>query len=293
MEISSQYDLKSFFSWLSTSGCSSGTATAYVAGVKDFTTWFGETNSEAFEPAKMTPTDIREYQQYLVTAKQLRPATTNRRNAALRKYFAWAKESGLVAEMPRFPKPVREQAGAPKSLTRNEQNRLLRVVERSSVRDTAMVRLLFGAGPRLAEMLALKITDIEVGERKGKMTVRSGKGMKFREVPLPSETRQALKEWLDKHPPGDEWLFVGKSGKLSGRAVQKMLKKYAYQAGLPAEAIHPHALRHTFAKNLLDAGADLVTVAALLGHESLDTTAIYTKPRFSDLINAVEKGENT
>jgi site-specific recombinase XerD len=52
-------------------------------------------------------------------------------------------------------------------------------------------------------------------------------------------------------------------------------------------------LRHTFAKNLLDAGADLVIVAALLGHESLDTTAIYTKPRFSDLVNAIEKGENT
>ena len=291
MEISSQYDLKPFFSWLSTSGCSADTATAYAAGVKGFVTWFEETNSEAFDPGKITPTDIREYQQYLVTAKQLRPATTNRRNAALRKYFAWAKETGLVAETPRFPKPVREQAGAPKSLTRNEQNKLLRVVERSSVRDTAIVRLLFGAGPRLAEMLALKITDIEIGKRQGKMTVRSGKGMKFREVPLPSETRQALKEWLDKHP-GGEWLFVGKRGKLSGRAVQKMLKKYAYQAGLPSEAIHPHALRHTFAKNLLDAGADLVIVAALLGHESLDTTAIYTKPRFSDLVSAVEKGEN-
>jgi integrase len=112
MEISSQYDLKPFFEWLNTSGISSGTAMAYVAGVKDFATWFGETNSEAFDPAKMAPTDIREYQQYLVTAKQLRPATTNRRNAALRKYFAWAKESGLVAETPRFPKPVREQAGA-------------------------------------------------------------------------------------------------------------------------------------------------------------------------------------
>jgi site-specific recombinase XerC len=93
-------------------------------------------------------------------------------------------------------------------------------------------------------MLALKITDIEIGKRQGKMTVRSGKGMKFREVPLPSETRQALKEWLDKHPCSGEWLFVGKNGKLSGRAVQKMLKKYAYQAGLPLEAVHPHVLSY-------------------------------------------------
>lgn len=290
--MSSQYDFAGFSSWLLKTGCAPETARAYAAGVSDFAQWYKETNGEDFHPHLATPTDLREYQEYLLVVKKQKPGTINRRAAALRKFFEWAGENGLITDLPRFPKPVREQPRAPRSLSRLEQNRLLRAVEKSrSARDLAIVRLLLSVGLRLGELVQLSVSDLTIGERSGKVMVRKGKGTKYREIPLPSEARSALKSWLSEHP-GGEWLFPGRNrGMLTPRAVQKMLKKYAYQAGLPLDLVHPHVLRHTCATNMLDAGVDLVKVAAVLGHESLDTTAIYTQPRLSDLAKAVERGE--
>jgi len=296
--MSSQYDLNDFSTWLtSEGGYAQGTIKAYIFGVTDFIKWFEGTVGENFDSAAVTPTDLREYQEHLLTVRRLKPGTINRRVAALRKFFSWTKENGWIGEIPRFPRQVREQAQAPKSLTRVEQNRLLRAVERcGNVRDLAIIRLLLGAGLRIGELVSLKITDLGLGERQGKVRVCYGKGMKTREVPLPVDARRAIKNWLEKHPfsgDGSGYLFPNKSGgKLTCRAIQKMLKKYAYQAGLPLNSVHPHVLRHTCATNMLNAGVDLVKVAAILGHESLDTTAIYTKPRFQDLSEAVEKGES-
>lgn len=290
--MSSQYDFCGFLMWLCETRCALETARAYSSAVADFARWFEETNGERFEPGLVTPMDLREYQEYLVMVRNLKPGTVNRRAATLRKFFVWAKERGLVSDLPWFPKPVREQPRAPRSLSRVEQNRLLRVLERSgNVRDIAIVRLLLSTGLRLGELVSLKITDLKLGERHGKVTVRRGKGMKFREVPLPVEARRVLRKWLDVHP-GSEYLFPGRNGEvLSSRAVQKLIKKYAYQAGLDMNSVHPHVLRHTCATNMLKAGANLVEVAAVLGHESLDTTAIYTQPRLSDLAKAAERGE--
>lgn len=89
-------------------------------------------------------------------------------------------------------------------------NRLLQDLEREGdPRDTALVRLMFSCGLRLSEAVPLQVSDVELSNRKGKAIVRWGKGAKWREVPLPSEARKALKEWLQKHPCG-EWFFPGK-----------------------------------------------------------------------------------
>jgi len=290
--MSSQYDLKPFLWWLiNEKGCLEDTAKGYFSSVSDFISWFEETNGEEFSAEIVTPTDLREYQQYLLTLKRLKPGTINRRGSALRNFFSWAKETSSIEALPRFPHPVREQNRAPQSLPRRAQNRLLRAVERAgNTRDIAIVKLMIGTGLRLGETTSLELDDIDLGERHGKVTVR-GKGMKVREVPIPVEARHALTAWLKKHP-GGKYLFISRRGtRISNRGIQKMIKKYAYQAGLPLESVHPHVLRHTCAKNMLNSGADLVTVATILGHESLDTTAIYTKPRFQDLVAAVDKGE--
>jgi integrase/recombinase XerC len=292
--MSSQYDLKPFLRWLiNEKGCLEDTAKGYFSSVSDFISWFEKANGEEFSAEIVTPTDLREYQQYLLTLKRLKPGTINRRGSALRNFFSWAKETSSIEELPRFPHPVREQNRAPQSLSRREQNRLLRAIERAgNTRDIAIVKLMIGTGLRLGETTSLELDDIDLGERHGMVTAR-GKGMKVREVPIPVEARHALTAWLKKHP-GGKYLFVslrGRGTRISERGVQKMIKKYAYQAGLPLQSVHPHVLRHTCAKNMLDSGADLVTVATILGHESLDTTAIYTKPRFQDLVEAVDKGE--
>ncbi|OPX88220.1 MAG: Tyrosine recombinase XerS [Pelotomaculum sp. PtaB.Bin104] len=100
---------------------------------------------------------------------------------------------------PNVPRKVQTQPTPPKALERNEQNRLLREVERrGKQRDVALVRLLLSCGLRVSEAVLLQVSDLDIGERHGKLTVRQGKGNKWREVPVPPEARRALKEWLDE-----------------------------------------------------------------------------------------------
>ena len=108
-------------------------------------------------------------------------------------------------------------------------------------------------------------------------------------MPLNAEARRALWEWLSVRPRvAAEALFVGRRGPLTPAGVWRIVAGAARRAGL--EKVHPHALRHTFAARLLrEAGADLVQVAALLGHQDISTTAWYTKPSAEDLEAALER----
>ena len=112
-----------------------------------------------------------------------------------------------------------------------------------------------------------------------------------RTIPLNNDARRALTAYLDVRPKvADDRLFVGQRGEpLQPQGAQQVVAKYARRAGLPE--VTPHVLRHTFAKHVLDAGEDLATVQRLLGHERLETTAIYTQPTARDLEAAVRRLE--
>ena len=146
-------------------------------------------------------------------------------------------------------------------------------------------------GNRVSELSNLTLSDVETSERKGSLTVRSGKGGKFRVLPLNVDARRAVASYLEVRPTVSiDRLFVGQRGEgVSSRAVELLVSKYARLANL--EGVTPHTLRHSFGKHALDAGADLVSVAALLGHERLETTAVYTTPSQRDLARVVEKLE--
>ena len=123
------------------------------------------------------------------------------------------------------------------------------------------------------------------------MVVRSGKGGKQRTVPLNVDARRAIESYKEVRPqvPSDR-LFISQRGEgLQAQAVENLVKKYARRAGL--ENVTPHMLRHTFGKSLVDVGIDLGTVATLMGHERLDTTALYTQPGARDLAQAVARLE--
>jgi site-specific recombinase XerD len=120
----------------------------------------------------------------------------------------------------------------------------------------------------------------------------SGKGGKARQIPLDKHTRQALVSHLEERgsdssvdSEGAERLFWGQRGPLSEKGIDYLVGKYAYQAQL--KDCSSHTLRHSYAKNLVDAGVLLDQVATLLGHESLDTTRVYTRPSQRDLERAV------
>jgi site-specific recombinase XerD len=181
---------------------------------------------------------------------------------------------------------------APRWLEKRDVDRLIRTVERrGNKRDLAIVLTLRHTGIRVSELASLVLGDVDISERKGSLTVRSGKGAKFRLLPLNVDARRAIAGYLEVRPASsDDHLFIGQRGEgVSSRAVELLVTKYARLAGL--EEVTPHTLRHSFGKHALYAGAALVSVSALLGHQRLETSAIYTTPIQGDLERVVEKLE--
>lgn len=282
----------SFEEELCREGKSPRTISSYLSDLRHFATWFAQSNGEPFSPQAITILDVRAYKSHLQTVAKFKPATINRRLAALTRYCRFARSLGLIDEDPTHAvQGVRQQETVrPKALSALELRKLLREVHKSgNKRDIAIVEVLANTGLRVGELVSLAMEDIDLSERKGQVTVRSGKGTKYRQVPLNADARRSLHDYLEIRPEGvTDSFFVGQRGsRLSASAIWRVVKKYGQQAGLE---ISPHILRHTFGTRLLrDENVDLVTVASMMGHESLDTTVVYTKPSEEDMAEATER----
>ena len=275
------------------------TVKSYLRDLTLFARWFEHTNDQPLTPEALTPTDAREYKQRLINTDKASPATINRRLAALRAYVAWALKQGFIEYDPLGAvQSVEEQPVAPKWLNKQEQYRVLRegektlhaahtaAAKRQAIRDQAIVVVLLNTGLRVGELIALELGDVKLSERKGEVRVRSGKGTKARTVPLNQPAREALRHWLEAREETDsDRVFVGKRGALTQNAVQRQLAEIGRRAKVD---LTPHMLRHTFAKNLVNAKVSLEKVAALLGHSNLNTTRLYTLPSQADLAEATE-----
>jgi site-specific recombinase XerD len=282
--------IDTFLTDLARAEVSPNTLKGYELDLSLFAKWFEQSEDKNFSPIEITPTVIREYKSYLINVEHRKPATVNRRLAALRKFFAWAEASSLVEELPTDAvKGVGSSPRAPRSLDKREVDKLIRAVERyGNKRDLAVVLTLRHTGIRVSELCGLKPSDIAISDRKGSLIVRSGKGSKYRVLPLNLDARKSIAEYLQvRIPTSTDYLFLGQRGPISVDGVERLVAKYARLAGL--EGVTPHTLRHSFAKHTLDAGANLVAVAALMGHQRLETTAIYTTPSARDLEQAVER----
>ncbi len=285
--------LRRFAQYLRASDKSDNTVEAYLRDLRLFGEWFQSSNGEEMTPEGITPIDVKEYKAYLLQVKRFKPATVNRRLASISAFCAWATKQGLVEANPaeRIGN-VQEVELAPRWLTRKEQYALVRAVQKDgNTRDEAVIMLLLHTGLRVSEASNLRLSDIEISQRKGEVTVRDGKGGKHRVVPLNADVRRALAEYLESRPEAlHDYVFVGKQkGQLKPWGIQYVASKYAYLAKL--DSVTPHTLRHTFGKNLVDAGVSLDKVATLLGHKNLNTTRVYTRPSGADLATAVEKLE--
>jgi integrase/recombinase XerC len=249
---------------------------------------------------------VQKYRDNLVAVGR-KPAGVNRRLAGLRAFFAWAVKTGSMASNPAAAvKGLRQARRVPKALDTQEVYKLQRTAAAqrqlaeakarkgnitpavaNAQRDEAVLNLLLYTGLRVGEVASLHVADVVLNDRSGKVIVRSGKGRKYREVPLHKEARNAVATYLEVRPQEQgESLFLGQRGPLGPRGIQMRLTALGEATGVE---VTPHTLRHTFATRLLrEAGADLVTVAALMGHSSVATTAIYTQPSEADLVEAVE-----
>src|SRR5215208_6395096 len=191
------------------------TRDAYRLDLLHFAGWFARTVGEAFSPEAVTPTDVREYRGHLMNVEHRQPATVNRRLAALRRFFQWAKATGLVKELPTDNvKGIASSPRAPHWLEKRDVDRLIRTVERhGSTRDLAIVLTLRHTGIRVSELSSLTVGDVETSERKGTLTVRSGKGSEFRVLPLNVDARRAIAAYLEVRPlVSDDHLFIGQRG---------------------------------------------------------------------------------
>jgi site-specific recombinase XerD len=294
MSASQPADITAFLTDLARDAKGEKTWRAYRSDLNLFATWFTQTTGDAFEARKLTRIDMRDYKQRLLAVEGKAAATVNRRLAALRTFCAWAKKHGLIAELATegiADVPVPRQA--PKALDERTIDKVLRRSAQSgNRRDHALLMTLRHTGIRVAELCDLRIGDVVTSDRKGTLTVRAGKGMKQRTVPLNADVRKTIATYLDQERHGadpGEFLFISGRTKtrLTEKAVRGLATKYGYQAMV--EDAHPHAYRHSFATELLRKGVPLTAVGALLGHESLQSTARYTQPSAKDLREAVQR----
>jgi integrase/recombinase XerC len=215
-------------------------------------------------------------------------ATLQRRTAAARAFFSWACESGRCRHDPaaslRSPRVVR---GLPPTLGAGEAERMLAEAIAAaaadggpaSLRDVAVLEVLYGSGIRVAELCGLDLADVDTDRR----TLRVlGKGSKERTVPVGLPALRALDGWIGRGRPqlttaaSQSAVFLGRRG---GRIDPRVVRRVVHQAlrlvdGAPD--FGPHGLRHAMATHLLEGGADLRSVQEILGHASLATTQIYT-----------------
>lgn len=226
---------------------------------------------------------FREFLAYLY-AQNYTKSTTARKLATMRSFSKFCIRRGKMAVNPlatiRTPK---QEKRLPKCLTLDQVQKLLDAPGDSdilSVRDKAMLEILYSSGIRVSELVGLELQDIDLDE--GVLRVR-GKGRKDRLTPIGSQAIGALKRYLQMRSATGKLetapetkIFLNKHGQtLSTRSVRRKLDKYLSVAGLDP-GISPHTLRHSFATHLLNNGADLRSVQELLGHQSLSTTQIYT-----------------
>ena len=176
-------------------------------------------------------------------------------------------------EMVSFIKLPKKVSKVPQVLSLGEVKRVLESIQDARYQTIAMV--MYGAGLRVSEAIALRVTDIDA--TRGVILVRAGKGGKQRETTLSRSLYQSLREYWARTRPPQPYLFTDTQGCLPSRTtVRRALLQAAKAAGV-RKAVSPHVLRHSFATHLLEEGAELRVVAALMGHASVHTTARYTR----------------
>ncbi len=266
------------------------TISALILDIRKFAKWFTTANAEPWDIERVTSRDVIDFRDYLKTDKKQAVSTINRNLASIRKYFKWLCQNDHITVNPTLSiKELKKQPLAPQGLNRAEVRKLLREVElRKDIRSKAIFSLILYTGARLSDVTFLELPDISISDRSGTVFYRHGKGSKQRIVPLPLQARKAITQYLQSRPPVDsQRVFVGERGVLNRRGIQTIFEKYRALTGI--ENLHCHVLRHTFSHNFLSSAGNLVQLASILGHESLNTVKIYTTNTIEQLGEAVDR----
>ena len=275
----------------------------YVTDLTQFRT-FLESNKMAVDAegaADLASVDhivVRVFLGHLYRQK-LQKSTVSRKISALKSFFRYLVRKGKARANPlELTHSPRLDRYIPKVLSVDEMAALLNVPyggDAMGLRNRAIIEVFYSAGIRLGELVKLSLGDVDFA--RGLMKIQ-GKGKKERIVPVGEPALAAVRNYLARRDaPGNETpdrsphipLFVSRRGtRLSTRSVARIVDKAVSMSGI-SRRISPHALRHTFATHLLDAGADLRAIQEFLGHESLSTTQRYTTVSVSRLMEVYDK----
>lgn len=226
-------------------------------------------NQKFLEFVKKDPMDVTKEDVKNFLARKLEEKRTARTLALIKSALKFFYDEILNKDVVDFATPKIEKK-LPTVLTREEVKKL--VTATKNTKHRLILMFLYSSGLRLSELTNLKVGDLELDERMG--WVRGGKGARDRLFII----SKRLAEELKKHVEGkkvDDYVFLGRGGKLSNRAVQKIVKMAAKRAGIE-KRVSAHVLRHSFATHLLESGEDIRRIQELLGHANLSTTQIYT-----------------
>ena len=209
------------------------------------------------------------------------PRSVARLSSALRQFLGFLRMEGGGGGGPEsVVRPPRPPRSLPKTLSEAQIDTLLAAPDLNTpqgVRDRAWIELLYASGLRVSELATLPALSVFLDEGFVKVL---GKGKKERLIPFGEGAEHWLRRWLLLRPGfkgKGPALFLGRGGEaLSRQQLWRLLKVYAVKAGISSERVSPHVLRHAFATHLLDHGADLRAVQAMLGHADITTTQIYT-----------------
>ena len=265
-------------------GASDNTIEAYARDVRGFLVFLTEHKGGLQGIGALKAVTLSDMRSWMARcrAEEIGARSLARKLSAVKSFYRWLSEregfdatAVMAARAPKFqkklPRPLAEDAAQGVIDTLDLQSQVPWV----AARDQAVVTLLYGCGLRISEALGLTGADLPLG---GSLRI-IGKGGKERVVPVIGPAREAVEVYLRLCPyptEPDAALFRGvRGGALGPRAVQKVVEQVRLQLGLPA-SVTPHAMRHSFATHLLNAGGDLRAIQELLGHASLSTTQAYT-----------------
>lgn len=228
--------------------------------------------------------------------RDLARATVARKSAALRRFFAFLMDEGERGDDPggALPRPGIAR-GLPKTLSGADVERLFAAIQTRiervppdprDLRLLALMELLYGSGLRASELVSLPRNAVQPDRP---YLILKGKGGRERLVPLSDRARAAVAQWRAHVDVARPWLFPSGKAHLSRIRLYQMIRAIGAEAGIPPDRISPHVLRHAFATHLLEGGADLRALQAMLGHADIATTEIYTHVDSSRLVKLVNE----
>lgn len=271
------------------SGRSKNTIGTYARNAQLFVEWLEGVTAEPFN-GKINTLDISEYTRYLSDTLKQSLNSIKAKLTAVQKFAEYLTNGGYMPAI-----KVQQKKGTTEPnvevLEKNELYKFLRfVINSENLLNIAIVQLILNTGIRESELCALELSDLDISERKGTMTIRSGKGDKYRVIPLNKDARNALTNYIENARPEttSEKVFIGQRGALTRNGVYKIVSRLGEKA--INKKVFPHMLRHQcFTAMAKNPNLDLKTISSIAGHSSTElTTRYYINSSAQEKQNAVE-----